>query len=394
MAEIMNQKQTTHGALVSVEQQRAIAQVQAALMVARSMPRDRKSVVDLIINDCGDPDLAADATYEYSRGGTSITGPSIRLLEAVARRWGNMESGIRELHRGDGYSECEAYAWDMETNMRDSKTFQVKHWRDTKKGGYKVTDERDIYEIVANTGARRKRACMEAVIDRSVINEALRTCELTLKSKISIDADYISKLLEGFKPFGVTKAMIEARIQRKIDALTPGLAVQLRRVYTSLRDGMSVAADHFDTSVESAPGQEKQSETPTGKAAAQVMDDAKFAKELMGWTKLILAGKKTPDEIIAIASSKVTLSADQIAAIRSANPGAKVGEVAEDSNTSILSDVKRICAQAIEMRDTDTAYARLDDAKFAMQEINPADKAAGEAEIAAATEAIKAREQK
>lgn len=178
-----------------------------------------------------------------------------------------------------------------------------------------------------------------------------------------------------------------------VNAIAVSHASEAGRAAT-IEDGIVIDLDSERVDDDHQPAQEKQSETPTGKAAAQVMDDAKFAKELVGWTKLILAGKKTPDEIIAIASSKVTLSADQIEAIRSANPGATVGEVVVDDKTSILDDVKRICAQAVEMRDADTAYARLEDAKFAMQEINPADKAAGEAEIAAATEAIKAREAK
>lgn len=245
------------GGLVSVEQQRAIAQVQAAILVARSMPRDRLMCMDLILQDCTDPDLAEDAEYEYSRGGSKIAGPSIRLLETVARRWGNMESGVKELSRQNGYSECEAYAWDMEGNYRDSKIFQVKHWRDTKQGGYQITDERDIYELVANMGARRKRACMETVIPKDVINKAMEQCEVTLKTKIDITPDYIKGLLNSFARFNVTKEMLEKRIQRHIDALTPALAVQLRRIFNSLKDGMSVASEWFDVGTPAEPERPK-----------------------------------------------------------------------------------------------------------------------------------------
>lgn len=232
--------------LISVEQQRAIAQVQAAIIVARSMPRDRVKAQDMVLQDCTDPALAEDAEYEFARGGSKISGPSIRLLETVARRWGNMECGVKELSRREGYSECEAYAWDMESNFRDAKTFHVKHWRDTKQGGYPVTDERDIYETVANQGARRKRACMETVIPRDIIDAAVNQCQLTLKTKIDITPEFISTLLASFDKFGVTKEQIEKRIQRHIDAMTPALAVHLRRIYNSLKDGMSVPAEWFE----------------------------------------------------------------------------------------------------------------------------------------------------
>jgi hypothetical protein len=41
----------------------------------------------------------------------------------------------------------------LETNTRREVTFQVPHIRYTKKGGYRLEDPRDIYEMVANQGA-------------------------------------------------------------------------------------------------------------------------------------------------------------------------------------------------------------------------------------------------
>lgn len=234
--------------LVSVEQQRAIAEIQAAMIVARSMPRDRKQALDYILLDCTDPDLAEEAEYEYSRGGSKISGPSIRLLETVARRWGNLSTGIEELSRHDGYSEFKAYAVDLETNWRDEKKFQVKHWRDTEKkggAGYQVTSERDIYEVGANMGARRKRACMEAVIPSDVIRQAQDQCQLTLKTKVEVTPELLQTMLDQFAKFNVTKDMIEKRVQRHLEAITPGLVIQLRRIYNSMKDGMSGPEEWF-----------------------------------------------------------------------------------------------------------------------------------------------------
>lgn len=50
--------------------------------------------------------------------------------------------------------------------------------------------------------------------------------------------------------------------------------------------------------------------------------DDQFTKSLPGWQKLIEAGKKTPDEIIAMAESKFPLTDEQKKSIRDARPGA------------------------------------------------------------------------
>jgi hypothetical protein len=236
----------TSGALIAIEQSKAVAEVQAALLYARANPRDPRTAMDRILQDCMRPGLAEAATYQYARGGNDISGPSIRLAETLAKRWGNMEAGVKELSRRDGVSECLAYAWDYETNYRDVRTFTVRHWRDTKQGGYALKDERDVYEMIANYGARRKRACILALIDGDVIEAAVKQCELTQATKVQVTDELIAGMLERFLEFGISKEMIERRIQRHMSALTPALALSLKRIYNSLRDGMSAPAEWFD----------------------------------------------------------------------------------------------------------------------------------------------------
>lgn len=232
--------------VMEVAAQREIAEVQAAVAMAKRFPRDPIAAMDRILLDCTRPTLADAALYEYAKGGTNVTGPSIRLAEVLAQRWGNISCGVVELARGNGQSECLAYAWDLETNFRDEKRFTVRHWRDTKKGGYQITDERDIYELVANMGARRKRACILAVIPGDVQEAAIAQCETTLKAKVEVTPEVIASMLEKFAEYGVVKEQIEARIQRRIEAITPAGVLQLRKIYNSLRDGMSSPIDYFD----------------------------------------------------------------------------------------------------------------------------------------------------
>lgn len=237
------------------DQQRAIAEVHAAMVIARSNPRDPVAAVDRILNACTRPTLAEKALYSYSRGGTDITGPSIRLAEAAAQQWGNIQFGIREIEQRGDMSTVQAFAWDVETNTRREVTFQVPLIRHTKKGAYRLEDPRDIYEMVANQGARRLRACILAVIPGDVIEAAVDQCEATLHAKADTGPDAIQKIIAAFSEFKVTREQIEARIQRRIDAIQPAQVVSLKKIYVSLRDGMSTPADWFDVAPQQAePG--------------------------------------------------------------------------------------------------------------------------------------------
>lgn len=233
-------------------QQREIAEMQSKLMLARMNPRDEKEVVDRIIMSCTRQSLAETAMYTYARGGTSITGPSIRLAEVIAQQWGNFDFGVRELEQRDGESTVEAYAWDLQHNVSQRKIFQVAHVRATKsKGNVRLTDPRDIYELVANNGARRLRACILGVIPGDVVETAVRQCATTLQVKVTVNAERIASILDGFAAYGVTKAQIERRIQRHMEAITPALVVNLGNIYNSLKDGMSSPGDWFEA--EGAP---------------------------------------------------------------------------------------------------------------------------------------------
>jgi hypothetical protein len=233
--------------LANAEQRKTVAEVQGRIAFARHNPRNEMYCKETIERDCTRPRLAETAIYEYARGGTDISGPSIRLMETIARRWGNMASGIREVYRDsiEGFSECVAFAWDLESNYYDEREFVVRHWRDTKAGGYRLKDERDIYEMIANFGQRRKRACLIAVIPGDVVEDAVSQCERTLNTHVDMKPETITRLVEAFAEYGVTRKQIETRIQRKLDAIHPAQVVQLRKIYTSLKDGMSEASEWF-----------------------------------------------------------------------------------------------------------------------------------------------------
>lgn len=238
-----------NGALAVANTQRAVAEVQAAMMLARSCPRNEIAAIERIKNTFSRERLAQVSTYVYTRGGTSVTGPSIRAAEAIAQAWGNVQFGFKEIERGYdkgiGYSEIEAFAWDIEANTKRSLQFRVVHKRDTKKGTYPLTDERDIYEMIANMAQRRVRACIMAVIPGDVFDEALDVAEATVKANVDMSPETLQKLLSAFAGKGVVKEQIEQRIQRKFESIAAGQVVQLRNIWQSINDGIGKPEDYF-----------------------------------------------------------------------------------------------------------------------------------------------------
>jgi hypothetical protein len=297
-------------------QSRELAETQTKYLMAERFPRDEVAAMDRILNAFSRQTLAEKAAYQFARGGSDISGPSIRAAEAIAQQWGNMDSGWRELQRGLDtsnvpFSEVEAFCIDLQGRNTKRLQFIVKHWRDTKKGGYKLTDERDIYELCANQAQRRLRACIIASVPGDVTEAAMSQAELTLRTKADTSPEAMQKMVAAFEPFGVAKEHIEKRIQRRLDAIQPAQVVSLKRIYASLRDDMSTAADWFEMEEGGAPPP-----PPAPPAAKPAMSAEAFDKERAGWMVLVQSGKRTADTLITMLSSKNTLSEEQKAAIR------------------------------------------------------------------------------
>lgn len=265
-----------HHTITEMAISRQAQEVQAAMVIAKKFPRDEVQSFNRIMRACQRKTLAEQAMYEYPRGGTKVTGPSIRLAEAMAQNWGNLDYGIIELEQKNGESQVMAYAWDLETNTRQTKIFSVPHIRSTKKGNVTLTDPRDIYELVANQGARRVRACILGVIPGDVIDSALVQCNKTLLSDNG-DVPLVDLVRQAAALFqndyGVTIQMLEKFIGCKSESFSMNDLIRLKRVYKSLKDGMAKREDYFEMIPEANPDDvdnpfEGKKQRTTGKAVA------------------------------------------------------------------------------------------------------------------------------
>lgn len=227
---------------------RQAQEVQGAMVVAKKFPRNETVSFNRIMQACKRKTLAEQSMYEYQRGDSKVTGPSIRLAEAMAQSWGNIDFGIIELEQKPGESQVMAYAWDLETNTRQTKIFSVPHIRETKKGNIPLKKPRDIYEMVANYGARRLRACILGIIPGDVIDAALAQCNATLLGDGSVPlVDLVRQVVNTFsEKYGVTVPMLEKYIGCKSESFTMNDLIRLKRVHKSLQDGMADREDYFE----------------------------------------------------------------------------------------------------------------------------------------------------
>ena len=308
------QTAVAHSGAAESESQRAIAEVQAAIMLAKRFPRNHVDAMDRILSACCRPTLAESAVYSYTRGGQEVTGPSIRLAEAIAQSWGNLQFGIRELAQGGGKSTVEAFAWDVETNTRQVKVFEVPHTRHTKQGTKLLTDPRDIYEMVANQGARRLRACILGVIPGDVVDSALAQCESTLRTNVDVTADGIQKLLAAFGGIGVTAEQIAQKLGHKVDSLVPAEFVRLRKIFASIRDGYTTAEAEFPRVEGDQPAQRSAGATAAASAAAAAA--AKAGGKRTPKPEPAASPKVAAMEALTAEAAKAT-TVEQLEAIRS-----------------------------------------------------------------------------
>ena len=238
---------------VAIEASRAIAEAQGKLVIAKRFPRNEVAAYAKAMEACQRPSMAAKAFYSFPRGGQTVEGPTIRFAEELARCWGNIDYGIKELSQDDGKSEMQAYAWDLETNAQSVQNFTNPHTREkTDKKTKTVTMEtlksqRDIYENNANMATRRLRSRILAILPSWFVEDAIEECKKTLAGQNDLPlVDRVKKMVVQFAKFGVTQEQIERRLKRKIDTMTAEDFVEYIGIYNAIKQGESKIADWFE----------------------------------------------------------------------------------------------------------------------------------------------------
>lgn len=232
---------------VAIEASRAIAEAQGKLVIAKRFPRDEVAAFAKAMEACQRPAMAEKAFYSFPRGGQKVEGPTIRFAEELARCWGNIDYGIKELSQDDGKSEMQAYAWDLETNAQSVQNFTNPHQREVGKKMQTLTSQRDIYENNANMATRRLRSRILAILPSWFVEECIVECKRTIAGNNDTPLiDRVKRMVLQFAKLGVTQDQIEARLKRKVDTMTIDDFTDYIGIYNAIKNGESKVADWFE----------------------------------------------------------------------------------------------------------------------------------------------------
>ncbi len=227
---------------------RAIEEMRTAIIVAVKNPRNEVKAENKILEACKRLNFCETAFYSYQRAGKNIHGESIHMARMIARYWGNLYYGVSELEQYEDYTSAESFCWDLESNVKKSIKFIVKHERsvneyvngDKKKVRKKLDDTRDISELVANMGARKERNCILHSVPAHVIFKAKETAMNTLKHGDGRPLiDRVKELLKWFDDaYQVNVDMIEFYLGHKAAAISHLEYADLRGMAQLLQDGV------------------------------------------------------------------------------------------------------------------------------------------------------------
>lgn len=232
---------------IAIESERAIAEAQGQLILAKRFPRDLNAAYAELMDACKMPAMANVAFYALPRGGKTISGPSVRLAEEIARVYGNFEYGHRELSRTAGKSEIEVYAWDKQTNNRSIRQITVMHTIDTKDGQRPLRDQKEIDDKIANVASKQIRGRILAMMPKWMVEAAINECRATLAGSNSEPIGVrVRRMTQAFATFGVNVDHLERRLGHKLDDVTLDELVDLTGIYNAIKEGER-ASDFFSS---------------------------------------------------------------------------------------------------------------------------------------------------
>jgi len=286
------------------------AAVEARYLVAMGRPRNPDLARTRLMKRCDVPRFADLAEYSKPVGqGKKATGGSIRLMEEIARQWGNIDVQSMVVFDDDERRAIRVTAADLESNYQASidvileKTVERKAPRQ----GDVVVSERvnskneRVFRIEADEDAflvkqganvaKARREMIRAIVPGDLVDEALERCLATRKQEVKRDPTAARKrIADSFYQIGVLpNQLCEYLGKPSLEAVTEAELEVLRSIYTAIKDGETNWKE-----IEAETAEEKQSRTTskiveaTAATAGDLRDRVKNSRT---------TGTKTPSDL-------------------------------------------------------------------------------------------------
>lgn len=334
------------------------AEIDQQIATAKKYPRSIKRFADeatamVTLNES----IAQQCIYALPRDGKVVEGASARFAEIIASAWGNCRAGARVVNESGDFITAQGVFHDLERNV--AITYEVQR-RITNKSGKRFSA--DMIGVTGNAASSiaLRNAILKGV-PKAFWDSLYQKARAVVAGDIKTLANKRAEAIKQFQIYGVTEAQILAKLGREgiadigIDDL-----VVLFGMLTAIRDGDTTPEQAF-----AADGDTPKQTTAAPKEKANYTQ-ADFDKNLPAWRKLIADGKKTADQIIAMAGSKAPLTADQIAVLknnsaRSAEGSAQTnGGAGAAASNPVLSETDKLIDKMRATTDVDALDAHAD----------------------------------
>lgn len=300
-----------HEMQIAKAQAQAISEIQSAITIAKSMPRDMEEVRSRIERSVTRPKMAEAAVYHRRQGYKTdektgqkivdkdgkwvpniISGPSAPLARELARCMGNMIHGTEVVRDDSEQRIIRSFAWDLETNTKVVKEDIVQKTIERSKvfPGQEVIGERmntqnQIVFIVRPTedelrlsinrrAAFAERNAILEIIPRDIADEAEMLAKNAMAESVAqLPPDERLREIKGleiaFGHLGVTREMLEKYLGVPIANWTPEDIATLISLGRDLKDpdsGISIETEFGEISPKSevrSPKSPRKVETAT-----------------------------------------------------------------------------------------------------------------------------------
>lgn len=313
----------TYGAAVAAQ---AKATVEARYMLALHRPRNWDQVRQDLLRECRRPSFAHNKSAYYRKPiGQGVEGLGIRFVEVAFRCMKNVliessmifEDQFKEVHR--------VTVTDLESNVTYpldvpvSKT--VERSKASDDGSYiavrKNSYGKDVYTVPANDDdLLNKRAALISkgirtiglrIIPGDLQDEAEEIIKKIRRDEAARDPDAERKrIVDAFAELNVRAEDLAKYLGHDIGTCSPQELVDLRGLYGAIRDGEATWA----TAMENREEMRRQTGGGKDKGEKPELSADEFGKKKAGWKKAIENGK-APNDVIAQAETKNTLTQDQ-----------------------------------------------------------------------------------
>ena len=239
---------------------RTKASLQARYWLAQQNPRSLELVRAKVLAECTNPALAEAAIYKIPRGGTTISGPSIRLAEAIRRSWGNNGVESTLVEEDDQRRVYQVSFTDYESGIFEAREVvvqkTVERSKPEKDGSYisvrKNSNGQNTFTVRASEDdllmkqnsliSKAERNMVTAAIPRELLEEAVAACKKRLQEQSKKPGES-KRVVDAFATLGVPQKDLEGYIGLKVADFTPDTLQELRAIYTAIKDGETTWGD-------------------------------------------------------------------------------------------------------------------------------------------------------